>query len=149
MKKIASLLVASLFFYSALPLYAYAENPNAIIIEGWSLEKIANGKKVYRIEADRAEIGNKRIGFFNLGIIKVANLDNVFLTQYNDGRITKKHFDKAVYELNSNCLFDENGDLVFSEHKEIKETTPRPVRQEEKPFPKFYKNSPTVHLEAI
>jgi hypothetical protein len=85
-------------------------------IEGLHLEKIAKGKKIYSIEAKRAFLGNKRIGFFNTAMIKVFNLEEVNLTIYQDNHIlSMRHFKKAIFEINTKRLLDEAGKVIFSE----------------------------------
>jgi len=115
MRKIFFLFLLTLFLsYSITPLYGAGFDGASF--EGLCLEKIVEGKKVYSIEAAKATFGNKRIGFFNLALIKVINLEDVNFTLYNDGQIVQRqHFSKAVYELNSKSLLDEHGNIVFRE----------------------------------
>lgn len=95
----------------------YAERFDETVIEGWSLEKIVKGKKDYSIQAEKASFGSKKIGFFNIALVKVINLDDVCLTLYDNGVIIKtQYLTKAVYKINTKRLFDENGNLVFSEN---------------------------------
>ncbi|MFA4889401.1 MAG: hypothetical protein WC628_07510 [Candidatus Omnitrophota bacterium] len=98
------------------PLYAFSFDE--AVIEGFCLNKFSKGKVVYSIEADKASLGSRRIGFFDIGFIKVANLENVSLALYQEGNLIKKqHFDKALYELNTSRLFDDKGNLIFSERQ--------------------------------
>lgn len=113
-KTFCILLINVLLLCSIAPLYA--AKLDGVVIEGWSLEKIVAGQKVYSIQADRASFGTKRVGFFNLGFVKVVNLENVYLITFDKGNIVKnQHFNRAVYVLNSRCLIDEEGNVVFSE----------------------------------
>lgn len=96
----------------AIPLSA--QEPAGIVIEGLCLTKMAGTKCVYSIEADKAALDNKAIGFFKLALIKVFNLENVYLTLYDNGQVVKKeHFDKAIYEIGSKRLLNEHGDILF------------------------------------
>lgn len=95
----------------AIPLSA--QGPN-VLIEGLCLTKMEGTKCVYSIEADKAALDNKAVGFFKLALIKVFNLENVYLTLYDNGQVVKKeHFDKAVYEIGSKRLLNEHGDILF------------------------------------
>jgi len=112
--------VISLIFLLILSFYlirvVYAGSFDDSVIEGWSLEKIVKAKKVYSLYAEKASFGNKKIGFFNIALVKVVNLDNACLTLYNDGIIVKTlYFNKAVYDINRKSLLDERGTVVFSE----------------------------------
>lgn len=114
MKKIILLILINIFFCSTT---LYAANLDGIVIEGWSFEKIVAGEKAYSIQADKASFGTKRIGFFNFGLIKVMNLENVLLITYNNGNIARsQRFNRAIYELNSKRLLDDQGNVVFSEN---------------------------------
>ena len=95
---------------------AFSTLADEAVIEGLHLEKIAKGKKVYSIEAGWASVGNKRIGFFNTAMIKVFNLEDVNVTLYNDNRVVEiRHFYKAVFEINTKRLLDEEGKVIFAE----------------------------------
>ena len=115
LKKHFCLLLGFLFFFFTafpLPVMAFDE----AVIEGLHLEKIAAGKKMYSIEARKASFGNKAIGFFTSALIKVINLEDVYFTLYDDSHIIKaKHFNKAVFEINTKRLLDEDGNLIFCE----------------------------------
>lgn len=103
-----------LSFHLLMPLYACGFDDS--VIEGWSIEKIVNAEKVYSIYAQRASFGNKRIGFFNIALVKVINLDKVCLTLYYNGAIVKtQYFSKAVYDINRKSLLDEDGNVIFNE----------------------------------
>jgi len=95
---------------------AFSTLADEAVIERLHLEKIAKGKKVYSIEAGWASVGNKRIGFFNTAMIKVFNLEDVNVTLYNDNRVVEiRHFNKAVFEINTKRLLDEEGKVIFAE----------------------------------
>lgn len=85
-------------------------------IEGLCLEKIEGGEKVYSIEAEKAAFGNKRIGFFDICLIKVINLQDVRVLFFESGKITKTQtFPAALYEINTKRLLDEKGNIVIGE----------------------------------
>jgi len=92
-----------------------AEESIEPVIEGLCLEKVEGAKKVYSIAAEKAAFGNKRIGFFDICLIKVINLQNVRISFFKDGNITKTQvFPKAVYEVNTKRLIDDKGNVLIS-----------------------------------
>lgn len=103
----------SLFLFCNIIAPCLAE-PVGIVIEGLCLTKMAGVKPVYSIEADKAALDNKEVGFFKLALIKVFNLENVYLTLYDNGQVVKKeHFNKAIYEIGSKRLLNEHGNILF------------------------------------
>lgn len=97
-----------------------AEKSDDSVIEGWAIEKIVNARKVYSIYSEKASFNNKRIGFFNIALVKVINLDNVCLTLYNNGTIVKTlYFNKAVYDINRRSLLDDHGNVIFNEQSSV------------------------------
>ena len=113
-KKLALLFLLVITLSWPCPLRA--GNFDDALIEGFVLEKVARGKKVYAITADKATLANKRIGFFEIGISKVVLLENASFTLYEDGAIVKtEYFDHATYEISTKRLFDERGKVVFNE----------------------------------
>lgn len=121
MKRIVFLVfVGILMFFPAAP--AHSSGFGDIVIEGFSFEKLAYGKKVFSLVADKATFGNKRIGFFDIGISKVMLLENACFILYRNGDIVKKQcFKQATYELNTSRLLDEEGKVVFCEQELLKQ----------------------------
>lgn len=114
MKKNIWLVLAVFFCVFFTPVYAEEAGQN--YMEGLCLEKISAGKKIYALEADKAVLTNKRVGFFNFGFMKVIELHNVSLKLYDNGKLAKEeHFTEAVYDLSTKSLLDRSGHVVFEE----------------------------------
>ena len=107
-------LVSLLFFCSIIPLSA--DVFDEAVIEGLYLEKVEEAQVIYSLKANKATFGNKRIGFFSIALIKVINLEDGYFRLYDDGCVVKtEYFDKAVYEITTKRLLDEQGNVIFSE----------------------------------
>lgn len=115
MKKIFCFILICLILLSALP-SAHSSIFDEAFIQGFSLEKIEEGKRAYSLKAEEATFGNKRIGFFSIGLIKVMNLKGVDFSLYCVGEISEtKHFDEALFEINTGRLLDKKGNVIFHE----------------------------------
>lgn len=113
-------LVTILIFCSIAP-FLLAATFDAAVMEGLRLERVIKGKGVYCIEVNRVSFGNKRIGFLNFSFIKVIDLEGVYFTLYDSGKITKRqHFDKATFEIHTKRLLDKDGSLISCD-KEIRD----------------------------
>lgn len=82
--------------------------------EGLLMERIEHGKTIFSLQAARAKIANKRVGFFELGIAKVILLEDVDFTFYaNDSGPKRQHFKHAVYDPSAYRLIDSKGKTIF------------------------------------
>ncbi|MFH1504849.1 MAG: LPS export ABC transporter periplasmic protein LptC [Candidatus Omnitrophota bacterium] len=74
-----------------------ANAPNFV---GFSFEEHLGGEKCFRLKADKATIENRKIGFFQMGIFKIANMEKVELAFYNNNEVSSViDSDYAVIDL--------------------------------------------------
>lgn len=93
---------------------SYSSQLKDITIDGVEFEHRIINDFVYKVKAEKAWFGSKKIGFLNFGLIKVLYLKDVTLIKYDKNNIVEeRHFDNAYFDLSSKSLYDNNGDLIF------------------------------------